>query len=142
MTYKELTQCTHTRIIQTYNKYAVFLRASEDRDFPDWNKEADPMRWAVLWEEKEIAGHKIKTQSGRALDGEPRYILRADPDTGELTPYLNICEWRQSYFFPDPAALQACTTWATWAGGPTRGATRTLPPLVPLSTRIWTTPTV
>lgn len=98
MTYKELTQCTHIRIIQTHNKYAVFLRASEDMDFQTWNEEADLMRWAVLWDEEEIAGRKIKTQSGRALDGKPRYILRADPDTGELVPYINVCQWQQRYY--------------------------------------------
>lgn len=99
MTYTELTQYTHIRIIQTHNKYAVLLRVLEDMDFPDWNERADPMRWAILWDEKEIAGHKIKTQSGRALDGDPRYILRADPDTGELVPYINICEWRGGLYY-------------------------------------------
>lgn len=99
VTYKELTQCTHTRIIQTHNKYAVFLMASKDIDFPDWNARADALRWAILWNETEIAGHKIKTQSGRALDGKPRYILRADPDTGELVPYINVCQWQQQYYY-------------------------------------------
>lgn len=99
MQFRDLLKLHDIRTIQTHNKYAVLLRASEDMDFPEWNERADPLRWAILWDEKEIAGHKIKTQSGRALDGEPRYILRADPDTGELVPYLNICEWRQSYFY-------------------------------------------
>lgn len=93
MTYAELTRYTHTRIIQTHNKYAVLLRVPEDFDFFDWNKEADPMRWAVLWEQKEIAGHTMQVPSGRQLDGDPAYVLRADPDTGELVPYINIAKW-------------------------------------------------
>jgi hypothetical protein len=99
VTYAELTQYAHAHIIETSNKYAVLVRASADMGFLTWNSEADPLRWAVLWDIKDIAGHKVKVPSGRALDGEPRYILRADQDTGELVPFVNICNWRGGLYY-------------------------------------------
>ena len=99
MTYKEIEQYTHIRIIQTGNKYAVLLRVSEETDFEAWNKEADPLRWAVMWDTKEVEGHSIMVRSGRQLDRDPSFILRADPDTGDIVPYINISAWWGGLFY-------------------------------------------
>lgn len=98
MTFNQVTQRTDTRIIQQGNRYAIFLR-STDGDFDAWNDKAEPMRRAALFDQKDIAGHTVAVRSGRELAGEPRQIVRTDPETGEPITFVNVCQWQRRYFF-------------------------------------------